>query len=51
MIQKLKEELVLDAGSEGDSVQGFEAGKVQRNLKVSSKSYLTKIFHFNPNAE
>ena len=48
MIQKLKEELVLDAGSEGDSVQGFEAGKVQRHLKVSPKSCLTKNLPFQP---
>ena len=46
MIQKLKEELVLDAGSEGDSAQGFEAGKVQRHLKVSPKSCLTKNLPF-----
>ena len=45
---KLKEKLFLDAGSEGNAVQGFEAGKVQRHLKVSPKSCLTKNLTFQP---
>ena len=45
---KLKEKLFLDAGSEGNAVQGFEAGKVQRHLKVSPKSCLTKNLPFQP---
>ena len=43
---KLKEKLFLDAGSEGNAVQGFEAGKVQRHLKVSPKSCLSKNVPF-----